>query len=419
MLPSVASAQGASGFGEVRGSWSAGVDGVSWQLVERVRPTFTAELRDRLHLTGTAELALVQGRNLQDELERTLDESDLGPLLSAFCTWPSDVNETFDISQAGDYLSVDRLYLDAYLPVFDLRVGRQPVQWGSGLMMNPTDPFPEVLFNEPWKPRRGVNAARMTVPIGDKHQFQAVVGIDDRFRRMRGAVRATANVARTDISLVGAYRQEGNHSLVGLDIKGTLGVGFWFEGALHVGDSLYEELSVGVDYSVPVLDNIVVAAQYYRNGSGASDPSDYAQGGTLARTIDLPDCTGVDVADELGMDPHPDPFAPFTMAQNYLLLMARFGVVPELAITFTGLQNLDDGTGFLVPVLTTRPTGWLEVSLAAQVPYRAWGAGGEFRPSAAMTSFSGSPVDGVPPLDLDLGGLIPDATFTLWTRAAF
>ena len=46
-------------------------------------------------------------------------------------------------------------------------------------------------------------------------------------------------------------------------------------GALLIG------LAVGVDYSFPVLQTLVVGAQYYRNGSGATDPDDY---GVVSRT---------------------------------------------------------------------------------------------------------------------------------------
>ncbi len=83
------------------------MDDDPWQLVERVRPEATVPLHDRLALTMTAEAALVQGR------------------------------DATDFTDASDYLSVERLYLDAWLPFVDVRVGRQAINWGSALPREP------------------------------------------------------------------------------------------------------------------------------------------------------------------------------------------------------------------------------------------------------------------------------------------
>jgi hypothetical protein len=170
LLSTWARAQSVDGFVEVRAQVSTGVDGFPALFVQRVRPELQAPLAERLMLVSTVELGLAQGRYMQDELQRTLEDSDLGPLLEvAGCTWPQEENQWLHVSSAADYLSVERLYLDAYLPRVDLRVGRQALNWGSAFLVNPTDPFPEVLLLEPWRPRRGVNAVRSTVPIGQDH----------------------------------------------------------------------------------------------------------------------------------------------------------------------------------------------------------------------------------------------------------
>ncbi len=153
-----ATGQQTRGFGEARLSLFPGASGQKWQLVERVRPTLESELHERVKLVATVELALTQGRDLSNELERTLRESDFGPFLDALgCRWPERTNALFRIDGADDYLDVDRLYVDAYLGEVDVRFGRQAINWGSAQFFNPTDPFPEVLFAEPWRPRRGVN----------------------------------------------------------------------------------------------------------------------------------------------------------------------------------------------------------------------------------------------------------------------
>jgi len=410
-----AHAQEGRGFVEVRAHASVGVDGEPVQVIERVRPELAAEISDRVALSTTVELGLSQGRNLQDEVERTLTESDLGPVLDALgCTWPEPENTFLGISAAEDYLRVERLYLDVYLPQADLRLGRQALQWGSAVLVNPTDPFPEVLLVEPWRPRAGVNALRATVPVGEGHQLQAVVGTDDTFRKVRLAGRATMNALDTDFSLVSAWRQESDEGLVGLDIRGTLGVGFWVEGAVHLREDPYEEVAVGVDYSFPVLDTLVVTGQYYRNGAGSKevDPEDLTNG--IGAAIEPPDCGD---AGDLFTAAEPDPFAPFFRGRDYGLLSVLLAFSPEVSATALWVQNLGDGSGLIVPVLSTFPTGWLEVSLAGQIPLSLWGDGGELHPADDDLVWA---VDtGGDPIEVDLSGLVPDATLILWTRLNF
>jgi hypothetical protein len=69
-------------------------------------------------------------------------------------------------------------------------------------------------------------------------------------------------------------------------------------------------------------------------------------------------------------------------------------------------------------VVTLHPTGALEVAATAQVPYRAWGRGGEFKPVDGQLLYS-VPGAGFGNISADLSGLVPDATVILWTRANF
>ena len=417
----VVSAAEVDGFAELRAQYSAGVAGTPVFFIERVRPTLDAELGERLAMSVTVEAALTQGRRTQAELQRTLEESDLGPLLDqAQCTWPTEDNELLGVSAASDYLWVDRLYVDAYLPAADLRIGRQALNWGSAFMVNPTDPFPQVLLLEPWRPRAGVNAARASIPVGDAHRLQLVAGSDDTFQSPRLAARGTANLLETDWSLVGAWRPEASDGLVGVDIKGTLGVGFWGEGAWHVREQdPYGEAAVGVDYSFPVLDSLLVTAQYYRNGRDSTASTTTS----LTGSIEPPDCAagdtsalfGTDAADSAGADP----FAPFFTGGQYVMASVGLGVSPLVSASGLFVQNLDDGSGLVFPTVAVAPTGWLEVSAAAQVPVRTWGNGGELSPADRDLVLRQETVPGAEPLVVDFTGLVPDATFILWTRASF
>jgi hypothetical protein len=410
-------AQESLGFAEVRAALSPGASGRQWQLVERVRPTLESELASRVKLVATIEAGLVQGRNPSAELERTLRASDLGPLLEkAQCRWPRYENGPLRVDDADDYLDVDRLYLDLYAGALDLRVGRQALNWGSAQFFNPTDPFPEVLLAEPWRPRRGVNAARMNLPVGESRDLSAVVAINDALDQLRAAARARQRWAGTDIALVGAWRGDAGTGLVGLDLRGTLGVGWWIEGAYLFGDGDHPEVAAGIDYSWPLLERLLLFAQYYRNGAGATDPSAYQRAASLPG-VSGPECGG-GILPTFAPGQRRDPFAPFTLARDYLLLGGLLSILPELNANLGFLQNLNDGSAVAIPTVNYALLDWLELALSAQVPLAVWGRGGELKPRPEDLQLQ-VPLPGLDPAMADLSGLVPAAVLTFWTRVSY
>jgi hypothetical protein len=406
-------------FAEARLSLFPGASGQQWQMVQRLRPTLQTRLWDRSTLVVTVEARLTQGRDNGCELQRILEESDFAPLLElAGCQWPDRGHRIFRVEEAGDYLEVDRLYLDLYRGAFDLRLGRQSIQWGSAQFFNPTDPFPEVLLTEPWRPRRGVNALRATIPFGTLNDVMAVAALDDGLEHARLASRLRVNARGVNLAVSGAWRGDTRDGQVGLDLRGTNVVGWWAEGALFPGPDPYTELAVGVDYSFPVLERLVVLAQYYRSGSGATRPDDYRR--SLARLgAALPRCD-VDLGAVLGSQAaDASPFARFTLARDYLLAGATSSVTPDLSANAFVLQNLNDGTALWVPTVSFLATDRMDLSLSAQIPFKLWGEGGELKPGAGDLRFEGALPPGTDPLVLDLSGLVPTATLTFWARFSF
>lgn len=404
-----ATAGSTDGFLEFRAHGHAGVDGKAWELVERARPTFSGSFGERVTLNTTLEIGLHQGRTAQQELKRTLEESKFGPVLDAAgCTWPEQNNQALSISRATDYMQVDRLFLDIYLPQVDLRIGRQALNWGSAQIINPTAPFPQVLATEPWRPRAGVNAIRATIPLGESHQTQLVIGARDDFKALRVASRTTFGVGLADISLVGAWRQETEDGIVGVDIRGTFGVGYWLEAAARIdGDGAHESIVAGIDYSFPVGEQLVVTLQYHRNGEGSASVG--PAGGSFNGAIRGPTCAG-GVSPLGSTDAEPDPFAPFFRGLDYGIAAISFAATEELSMSGLWLQNLRDATALAVPTLAWVPNGWFELAAAAQLPVDLGGDGGELSPSPddLVLDANGTKVD--------LSGLVPAATFIVWTR---
>lgn len=394
--------QEVQGFADLRLGFSPGATGEIWQLVERVRPTFEAGLAERVTFVATIEAGLAQGRQLEHELTRTFEDAGLrSSLEAAGFEWPEYANELFRINRSADYLDVDRLYLDLYLGPADIRVGRQALNWGSAQFFNPTDPFPEVLLAEPWRPRRGVNAVRAHVPFGEMHDASVVIATNDTLDQFRAAGRVRINWLETDFALVGAWRGDSETGLIGFDLRGTLELGWWIEAAYHLGGDGYEEISVGLDYSFPVLERMTLFVQYYRNGAGLEKPS----------LVDA-------LPARLGLGPTGDPFAPFVLGRDYLLVGSGLVAEPELSFNLAVLQNLGDGSGFVMTTVTYNLLDWLDVACTAQVPYSMWGDGGEFRPARSELVVD-LPLPGLATETVDFAGLFPTATITFWSRASF
>lgn len=411
LFSGVATAQ--SGFVELRASWQVGVEGKAWQLVERFRPRFTAELDERWAIFSELEVSLQQGRRLESELRRTLEASELGPILeSAGYVWPEDENETLGVSRLEDYLEVSRLYLDWYHPDFDLRVGRQSIYWGSAAFLNPTDPFPELLIAEPWRPRRGMNAARLNLPLSERADLTLVTGSNDSFKALRAASRLRATFGEADFSLVAAYRGDDKDGLIGLDLRGTYGVGYWIESALWSTDWKTFDLAIGFDYSIHgIFEGIIVMGQFLYNGRGIKDVA----GLTLPASSPISE---LDATTSVEGDAMPT-FGPILRGRYYAMGSMTLALSLDLSLGITKLMNLEDRTGFVVPNLSYRASDWLELFLTAQIPWQLSEEGGEFYPSdESMTVVVPLGGDGTGP-EVDLSGLRPDASVTLWCRMSY
>ncbi len=402
-----------SGYVEVRVSGQQGVDGTPWQLVERWRPRFNTEINERIALFTELEISFQQGRRLSEEIRQIIEASDFGPLLSdAGIAWPEPANDVLGIDGVDDYLNVARVYVDLYQPDFDLRLGRQAIHWGSAAFLNPTDPFPELLIAEPWRPRRGMNAARMLMPIGEVSDLTTVVGTNDSWTTIRAASRLRTTLALADLSVVAAYRGDDDDGFVGCDLRGTYGVGYWLEAALWSGDWNTFDAAIGFDYSIDsVLEGVTFMVQYFYNGRGASETAEIG-----LESLDLESSLGF----EQSNNPEEDSvFGPILSGRHYAMSAVNVSVSLDAFLGVAGLMNLKDGTGFVVPTLSYRPTDWSEASLTVEIPFALDRGGGEFYPSDESLVYSRSLDEGSDALQVDFSGLRPDATATVWYRVSY
>jgi hypothetical protein len=306
-----------------------------------------------------------------------------------------------------DVLSVERLFVDVYLPAVDVRVGRQALNWGSGLVLNPTDLFGEVLLAEPWRERAGVDAARATVPIGESHQVVGVAAVERDLEGGRLGLRPTVNLWQTDMSGVGVLDTDGE-GFVGVDLRGQVEVGWWVEGGVHLLEEATPEVSVGLDYSLPVDSRLFFALQYTFDGTGV-DPGEYSLA-SRGMVVETPECSDSSMVLDLGLPEAVEPR--FTLGRHYGLAIARFYPGDLWAVQAMALVNLEDLSAVVVPTVSWTPGQRWSLHGGAQV---MWGEG-EFAPGGDLTTLTIGAEDS--PVKIDFGGIVPDVVGFLYARVA-
>jgi hypothetical protein len=392
------------GYLEVRTQVASGVEGDPLGVTERFRPSLEAQPWERVEIHATLEAALSQGRD-DSQVAWDLVNEAVGDLLAvAKCSLPEPAPrvETMD-----DVLSVERLFVDLYLPAVDVRVGRQALNWGSALVLNPTDLFGEVLLAEPWRERAGVDAARATVPIGESHQVVGVAAVGRDLDEGRFGLRPTVSLWETDVSGVGVMDTEGE-AFLGVDLRGQVEVGWWLEGGVHMLEEATPEASVGLDYSLPVDSRLFFALQYTYDGTGVA-PGDYSLA-SRGMVVDEPECSDASLNLDLGLPEKAEPR--FTLGRHYGLATTRFYPGDLWAVQAMALVNLEDFSALVVPSVSWTPGQRLSLHGGAQVMVGE----GEFAPGPELTTLTigeeGSPVE------IDFDGIVPNVVGFLYARVA-
>ena len=174
------------------------------------------------------------------------------------------------------YHDLDLLAVKVKLPHADVTVGRQVLSWGSGRLWNPTDllsPFAPTDIDR--EVRRGVDAVRVSVPLSETAQLDALWLPLPDLAEHGGVVRAQVNVGGFDIAPSAAkYVRD---AVLGLDVSGDVGpVGVHAEAAYtHALDVDERFVRAVAGAELRPLDKLVVIGEYYFNGWGAHAAADY------------------------------------------------------------------------------------------------------------------------------------------------
>jgi hypothetical protein len=265
---------------------SLGEDDDLWVVSNRIRLQLSTSLTPDFDVFATYQVDF----HLQDT---ALAGGPLGNLAASPALYRiDDIDDVLLPSEAGAYGSfsvrqnLDRLFAVWRTPRADFLIGRQPIAWGSGKMVNPTDVIAPYTFDAlDQEERFGVDAVRLRVPLGPLSEIDMgyLPGRDARFDNSAAFIRTRLYAARTDIVLTAIEFRR--HLLLGIDLTRAVGEsGFWLEAAYvdagafgrpsgQVCDD-YARVTAGLDRRLTAT--LYGFVEYHYNGAGAADPADYA-----------------------------------------------------------------------------------------------------------------------------------------------
>jgi hypothetical protein len=209
---------------------------------------------------------------------------------------------------------LDNAYLTANVWKLRLRVGKQPIRFGSGYLWNPTDPFNVIDLLDPSYEKVGVTAVRLQVFLPHEGLLEAYVlpgpDLDDfHLEDTALAFRARTAVGRWVFATTYVYLQDlagidplaldpadaaaySRRHLLGLEITGEIGgMGVWAEAAFNmmrrdswqglekVGRPDWIEAMAGLSYTF--RGGTMVMAEYLYSSRGGKDSGAY----TLTRWL--------------------------------------------------------------------------------------------------------------------------------------
>jgi hypothetical protein len=168
---------------------------------------------------------------------------------------------------------LDRAFASARWTGISVKVGKQPLAWGTGYVWNPTEIIPAKSFLDPEYERLGQNAVRVEFSrFGPSLQAMFLPGKDLDMSQL--IARSEWNLAGFDFGLTGCRRPWPDTSVeyfAGGQFKGELlWVGIWSEGAYHWPDAQdgFWQLCAGADYSLPWRTYLLL--EYFHNSPGRS-----------------------------------------------------------------------------------------------------------------------------------------------------
>jgi hypothetical protein len=275
-------------------------------------------------------------------------------------TWLDLDGVLVDQGRAVGVQRIDRLSLAYANPEWVVRVGRQALTWGAGLVFRPMDlfdPFAPNATDTEYKP--GADMAYVQRLFADGSDLQLIVVPRPPQAGEGVTADASSFAAHLHIKLLGhpttwlVARDHGDWTAA-LGVNGPLGEATWNLEVMPVWTQAGKSYVSGVanisDAVTLLRHNATVFAEYFHNGFGV--------GGGPFNAADLP----ADLRDRLARGQL------FSLRRDYLAGGLTLEATPLLNVSPTLIVNLDDGSAFALLAATYSLADNLTLVAGAQAP---------------------------------------------------
>ena len=320
-----------------------------------------------------------------------------------------------EVKTVGDILTLARLYLDIRTKYVDIRIGQQSFNWGPAQLWSLTVPFVPQDPTDLNAELPGLWAVSAQITYAQTGFFKMGVMVSPDFSYTLEFLRWKHTFGSTDIAITAVEGGLKRRVSIGAEIKGTLGLGFWLEAALHIpyqqmvnGEDAQPTFAFvfGLDYSFPVLESMVITLQYHYNHAGLTDSSKYPFNSTeglaafakqLQQTSQSNNVTGTGASSGSFLGAH------------YLFLSINLSILEELSTSLIALGNILDPSFMVGPFVSWNFIADFSLTMGA---YFFFGPdGSEYAPGKIKIPIPGAPEAGV--------NLVPVAVLFAWLRYNF
>ncbi len=241
---------------------------------------------------------------------------------------------------------IDRAAVHVHRPAVDVTIGRQAIGWGRGVLFGAIDlfsPFTPLEADREW--RRGVDAVRADVKLGDRSSLDLVSAFGDGVDRSAFGARLRGYAGKADVEIVGGRRARdvfggvaSSAAIGGAEVHGELAV---FRVPAVPGSTVFPadqaivKAVAGASWRVPAGNGVLVYAEYHYSGFGADRAA-----AILPRLADPAFQERYLRGDTQILERHA------------LAALASYEASPELALAVEWLQSPVDGSGVVVPSAT-------------------------------------------------------------------
>lgn len=176
-----------------------------------------------------------------------------------------------DWRSAYFFTNADRLWLEWAIKDFEIKIGRQRINWGMSLVWNPNDIFNSYDYVDfDYEERPGSDAVYLNYYTGSTGQISFAFQYLDSFRKSTIGLRYQFNKAGYDFQVLAAHYRE--NPTLGLGWAGNIkNAGFRGEALFIARDSLNDVFLVSMGTEYAFQSGWMVQAEVLYNSTGSSE----------------------------------------------------------------------------------------------------------------------------------------------------